>query len=590
MRRTPFVLSLCVALWNVPVGFAADLIDLRPRVLPEDCNPVRMQTSQYGISKFNPLRPRPVASLAAPEKAQPGDKKLAADEPVEIKKIDIDPKNESQSGQAVATSSIKRLPPVDVRPKPTVSLDAFDDIDLIARGIVTPDASVLVPDRLAEIVNQPQHSLFEAISEQSLLDQRTNIRASLHQLLAGTIKNNKGFRAYNYQVVQPKAWFGEYMQRFDWDAVPGNRPTETLDKKSNDNTYRISLNYSQVPNTFDAEQKSARSIIRADMTASNRQVVEALQHQLDAVATEYWNVVARRGQLVAAMDQFTSCNKALAKLEAVSDVVPNNVVGLARTRFDRSAEIRSDAIAALENAQSRLANLVGDPMLQDAEILPQELPAGVVSSAVEHEVVIANKNRAEAKRSPEGVAMEVTLAHKRLGYALEESNRSYRAIHRMKASFDSATYDTVGAVDKLTMALEWQDRLRESTTQFLNALVHQQRSLLDMKRAKGTLARTEVFRAAAETPVLTASRINNPVCVSSGRPRTASTRPVESVNSQNSFASRTPPVPNVARSARQVATPVRGKTSRERKSVVSKWSAAKSWFSKLTENHQPSRR
>jgi|GEM_PF-5884848 len=473
MRKT--LLLLCIVLWTVPAGYAGGQIS--------QLRPDRSLEPTSGISKSNPLRP---ARKPLPK---------ATIEP-DVTKTVVPPK----TVHITKTYFFERLPSIDVTADPIVPPNAFDKINLVARGILTPDVSALVPDYLVSMANQPQQSLFESISNRPLMENRVGVQVALHQLLAGTIKNNGNLSASNYRIVQPTSWFGESMQRFDWKEFVETRPLEGLNDDSNEATYRISLNYSQVPNSFDEHKKSTRPIIRADVRASDVKVVESLLRQLEAVANEYWKVVAERGKLVAASDQLDFCQSVLQGVESRRDAIPENVIALARTGFDRSTKVRSDALVRLDAAQRRLANLVDDPKLYgEVEVQPQELPAGLTLQSVDQEVQIAKTNRVDAKTSPKGVAMDVVLAHKRLTFALDESNRSFHAIHSVKTNFEVAT-DKDNPIQRLTMALELQDRLREATTHFLDAIIGQQRALIDMKRAKGTLARTEIFPATGRLP------------------------------------------------------------------------------------------
>ena len=640
MRKT--LLLVCIALSFIPSTHSAEVGESEAISLSTRGS---SRGSSYGISKFNPLRPwlnsqeakvnelrqvadkgneKPLAQeqiaseLTSPVFAPPAPPVLqTVPEPVAVPLHQI-------VREVKKTYFFERLPSIDNTADPLVPPNAFDEIDLVARGILTPDVSALVPDYLAAMAMQPQRSLFESISDRSLMHRRAGVQVALHQLLAGTIKNNQNLSASNYQLVQPTTWFGESMQRFDWEAFAESRPLEGLNDDSNDATYRISLNYSQVLNSFDENKKSKRPIIRADVRAADPKIVESLLRQLEAVATEYWTVVAERGKLVAATDQIEFCQRVLNEVESRRDAIPENVLALARTGFDRSTKVRSDALARLNSAQIRLANLVGDPMLcGDIEIQPKELPAGITLQSLEQEVELANTNRIDAKTSPEGVAMDVMLAHKRLGFALEESNRSFHAIHSVKANFEPAT-DNESAIQKLTTALELQDRLREATTQFLDAVVGQQRALIDMKRAKGTLARTEIFPASGRLPQI----------LTPGQPGTENITPEQlTLRPQSAFSGDPlvpPPAvtrmenipPEIARQipgqithidGRPIAAnqfpgrqqfeqprpipmhpPVAGPTaSADQAQQPSKWSTAKRWLSKLTENQplqRPSRR
>ena len=159
-------------------------------------------------------------------------------------------------------------------------------------------------------------SMLQLIAEQPLLAQRKiRHRLSLDQLLASTIKNNSSVRATDYRILKRTQWPAQGIQPFSWDAYT------TTSAPVSEATYRINLNYSQQTTAplgdTTGSIPNVNRVLRVDVASQDQKLIESLLRQLDAVAAQYWQLVAARGKLIAVTDQLRITETILAKIGAL---------------------------------------------------------------------------------------------------------------------------------------------------------------------------------------------------------------------------------------------------------------------------------
>ncbi len=225
-------------------------------------------------------------------------------------------------------------------------------------------------------------------------------------------------------------------------------------------------------------------------------MISAVLRQLDAVAVEYWQLVAERGKLLAAADHLEYCQMMFDTYGQQGELATQ-----VQAAYDSSLAKHQEASKRAAIAQQRVLSLVNDDEFsQNVELITADLPQSMRLETLERAISTAKKNRVDAQASPGSLALDVQTAHQQLKFAVQNSNRLLKSVAKISSEVALVASGANRSVaEQLMVAITNQDRLRDSQSAFLDAVANQQKAVISMRRAKGTLIRTK--RLGAITPV-----------------------------------------------------------------------------------------